>query len=215
MWEVVLGAIIAIVLTIAVENLRKPRLALQVAPHVDNEYQGRPATKARFLLIQCVNMPLPWFARWMSRSAALQCHGTLTFHHLDGQNIFGRSMPIRWSGSLEPTPLEFIVGESRGLIVDPQRMSTDSRVDIYPGEGWPLDVAARFDDEPNCYGWSNLNYFSTPVWRNPDWRLPLGRYLVNVTVVSSGERCTEVFRLINDVPQRDFRIEEAMPNDHV
>jgi hypothetical protein len=157
---------------------------------------------------------LPWIARWMSRSAAVQCHGFVTFHHLDGQNIFGRPMPLRWSGSPEPLPLIFL-GANPGRIIDPIRMSIDSRIDIHPGESGRVDTAVKFDNEPECYGWSNLNYFSAPPWRNPDWKIPVGRYLIRVVVESAGERCEGIFRLINDVGQQDFRLEPCLPQDRV
>jgi hypothetical protein len=136
----------------------------------------------------------------MSRNAALQCHGTITFHHLDGPNVFGGSMPIRWSGSPEPVQAQIIIGTSHGVIIDPNRWNTESRVDLYPDEARKVDIAAKFDNEPECYGWSNLNYLSNPEWRNPDFKLNCGRYLVvYVTVVSGGQRCSREFRLVNDV----------------
>jgi hypothetical protein len=95
------------------------------------------------------------------------------------------------------------------------RWNTESRVDIYPGEDWKLDIAAKFDNEPECYGWSNLSYFSEPKWRNPDFKLNRGRYLVNVTVVSGSQRCNRTFRLINDVRQSDFRVESSLSADQV
>lgn len=213
--EVVLGAIIAILITIWVENLRRPKLELRIARPTDVRYQGRPATQARFLGLELVNRSLPRWARWMSRDAAIQCHGTITFHHLDGQNVFGRAMPIRWSGSPEPVPMRLVIDDKHILIADPARLTLTSRIDVYPGEAERLDVAGRFDNEAECYGWSNESYFSDPVWRNPDWRLPSGRYLVKVTVISAGQICTGVFRLINDVAQQDFRVEPALPGDYV
>jgi hypothetical protein len=39
------------------------------------------------------------------------------------------------------------------------------------------------------------------------WRLVQGRYLVRVSVTSSGQRCQGTFRLINDVARTDFRLE--------
>jgi hypothetical protein len=71
----------------------------------------------------------------------------------------------------------------------------------------------KFNNEPECYGWCNLNYFSNPQWRNPDWKIPPGRYLVKVVVVSADQRCEGVFRLINDVAQQDFRLEPRQPQD--
>ena len=213
--EVVLGAIVAILTTIWVENLRKPRLELRIASPTDVQYQGRPATQARFLGLELVNRSLPRWARWMSRDAAIQCHGTITFHHLDGQNVFGRAMPIRWSGSPEPVPMRLVVDDKHILIADPARLTLTSRMDVYPGEAERLDVAARFDNEDECYGWSNESYFSDPVWRNPRWRLASGRYVFKVTVISAGQSCTGIFRLINDVAQQDFRLEPALPSDSV
>ncbi len=205
--EVALGALIAIILTIGTEYLRKPKLSLRIAPPEDRAYQGRVAKHARFLGIEVSNAPLPRIARWMMRNAALQCHGYITFHHLDGQNVFGRSMPVRWSSAPEPIPMILTLGHQQILITDPARFTLSPRVDIYPGESERLDVAAKFDEDEFCYGWSNESYFSTPHWRNPNWELPPGRYLVKVVVVSAGEKCTGIFRLIN--------LELPLPHDKV
>ena len=214
--EVTLGAIVAILVTIVIENARKPRLALHIAAHHDATYPpGRPAKTVRFLAVDLVNRPLPWLLRWMSRNPALNCHGTIEFHHLDGQTVFDRAMSIRWSGSPEPVPLHFQINNVQVLIADPAKLTLASRMDVYPGESERLDVAARFDNEPDCYGWSNDSYFSTPVWRIPDWRLPPGRYLFNVTVVSSGEKVSTIYRLVNDVPQTDFRLQPPLPQDKI
>jgi hypothetical protein len=90
-----------------------------------------------------------------------------------------------------------------------------SRIDVPPGETQRLDVAARFDAEDECYGWNNESYFSDPIWRNPEWRLNAGRYLVKVTIISAGDKCIGLFRLINDVSRLDFRLEAILPGDIV
>lgn len=210
----VLGAIIAILLTIFVENTRKPRLEIRIGQAADRQYEERPAQRARFLYLTLYNKPLPWWARWMSRSAAMHCKGTITFHHLnDGRDVFGRAMEVRWSSTLEAVPMFFNLGEQTIVIQNSAPVIHDTNV--YPGEAEPFDVAARFDDDTECYGWSNASYFSTPRWRNPDWRLPHDRYLVKVTIYSAGEKCTGVFRLINDVPRHDFRLEPRLRTDPV
>lgn len=217
---VVLGGIITILTVIYVENLRKPKRGLIIANSHDKEYgQDHPANKfvgvkkVRYLGISLMNKPPSWWQRWISRNAALQCRGFITFHHLDGQNIFGRAMPVRWSFTPEPLPLTGIINGTQIKIFDPARFNLESRIDIYPGEIHRLDVAARFNDEDECYGWKIENYFSDPPWRNPRWKLSAQRFLIKVTVVSSGDKCTGVFRLINDVPQDAFRIDPALPND--
>lgn len=215
--EIILGAVVAIVITILVEYLRKPKLRLRLAQASNPTYESgdRPAQAARFLALDLVNESLPSLARWMQRNAALQCHGTITFHHLDGQNVFGRAMPVRFSETPEPVPIQVVVGETRIAILEPSRLTGESRVDVYPGESKRLDVAVKFDDEPESYGWSNLSYFSDPIWRNQDWRLQPGRYLVRASIVSSGETVSSLFRIVADVARTDFRLELPLPDDVV
>jgi hypothetical protein len=123
-------------------------------------------------------------------------------------------MAGRWSSTPQPIPLEAITEDGRRFqIFDPMRLTLDSKVDVYPGEREILDIAARMDNEPDCYGWNNEAYLQEQLWRTPRWRLVPGRYLVKIVVASSGQRCTVIFRLINDVPQADFRLEPALPND--
>jgi hypothetical protein len=204
-----LGALIAIGTTILIEWLRKPRLRIELSVPVDNEYIDRQAKKARFLYLPLINVPLPWLIKWMMRDTALQCHGTISFFHLDGQKVFTEEMEIRWSDTPEPMPAFLVMDEKRYPILS--NFSFVTRVDICPGEHERFDVAAKFDNEEYCYGWSNETYFKG--WRNPDWKLIPGRYLVWVTIISSGQKCEGLYRLLNDVSRRDFRLEDPLPED--
>lgn len=194
-----------------VEYLRTPRLRLAIEqPPCDVPYPDgqRPALNARYLRLKLSNEPLPSAARWMQRAAALQCRGEITFHHFDdGQDVFGRGLSVRWADSPQPIASQILdlEGNPRFQILDFARAATTSRVDVYPGEEQLLDVAVRFDDEPDCYGWNDESYFYS--WRNRKWKLPQGRYLVKVVVTSSGQKCVAAFRMINDVALRtDFRL---------
>jgi hypothetical protein len=214
--SIVAGAIVAILTTITVEMVRRPKLRLRIAPAVDAPYpEDRPAKRGHALTVDLINDPLPPFFRWMSRSPALQCRGAISFHHLDGQRFFKDQMPIRFARSPQPVPMQIVLGELHGFLVDPMRLSADSRVDVYPGEFTPIDIAVKFDSEDECYGWSNLSYFSDPPWRHPDWKLPLGRYLIAVSVSSSGQKCTGLFRLLNHGGPKDFRLEPALTDDKI
>jgi hypothetical protein len=147
----------------------------------------------------------------MVRAPALQCRAEITFHHRDGHNVFGRAMDGRWASSPEPVASGIfdLEGTHKFSLLDITRITTASRVDVYPGESEILDIANRPFDDPNCYGWNNEAYFSQPKWRNPDWKLAPERYLVKVVVRSSGQTCVGKFRLINDVPRTDFRLERV------
>ncbi|MGC2829419.1 MAG: hypothetical protein WB627_05565 [Candidatus Acidiferrum sp.] len=214
MLQLISGAIIAMLVAIWVEYLRRPKLRLIVEAHpCDMRYENRPAKEWRGVRLKLYNEPLPSWAPWMTRSPALQCRGIISFHHLDGQNVFGRLMVARWSNSLEPVPIPIVNADgTQSQILDFGRLSPESRMDVYPGESELLDIAVRLDDDEECYGWNNASYFCTPLWRNKEWRLPPGRYLVKVTITSSGQKCVRVFRLINDISRTDFRLESTTEN---
>lgn len=165
--------------------------------------------------MECYNRPLPKWAKWMSRNAAVQADGTITFYNLDGQNLFGRLMAIRWSSAPEPLPMTIFLENKRVSFFDPSKFYLNQRVDIYPGENQTLDVVSRFDDEKECFGWNNESYFAQPSWRNPDWKISEGRYLINIHVISSGDHCSRIFRLINNVPMGDFRLENPLADDKI
>ncbi|HTT22859.1 MAG TPA: hypothetical protein VMG82_28270 [Candidatus Sulfotelmatobacter sp.] len=180
--SVVIGGLITILTAMGVEYLRRPRLHLIIEdPPLDVEYPaGKPARNTRYLRLKLHNKELPRGARWMQRAAALQCRGEITFHHLDdGQDIFGRAMPVRWSNSPELVPSRIVnmSGVVQGQIIDVAKLTPEYRIDVYPGEEEILDVAVRHDADEDCYGNNNEQYFSSPPWRNPRWKLSKGRYL--------------------------------------
>jgi hypothetical protein len=221
MWQVlqvVSGGIITIGTAVLIEYLRRPRLqfSIEEPPFEEPFGEGLPARDRRNLRLMLSNRSPRFGGRRLQRQAALQCRGAITFHHLDdGQDVFGGAMPVRWANSPEPIPLEGIAPDGgRFLIFDPVRFTTDSRIDIYPGDNaQPLDVAARYDNDEDCYGWNSERYPLALNLRNPAWRLPPGRYLVRVEVTSSGQKCVRIFRLINDVARAYFRLEPSTPDD--
>jgi len=214
--SIIIGGLITILTAMWVEYLRRPSLSLAIEePPLD-----RPAVTgrgtSRNLRLRLRNKSLPWILRWIQRAAALQCRGEITFHHLDdGQDVLGRAMPVRWVNSPEPVAPQIYdlqQHQPQFYIVDFSRGSGESRIDVYPGEEEMLDVAVRFQGEADCYGWNNEVYGNN--WRTPRWRLPRGRYLVKVVVTSSGQKCADVFRMVNDVEQlTDFRLIKASKVD--
>jgi hypothetical protein len=203
------GGLVTIAVTVLVEWLRQPRLDMRIAAPVEIGYRpGQPAARGTYLHVHLVNRALPYLLRWLARASAVRCRGTLTFYKLDGKPLFPSPMPVRFSKSPEPLALQLSVGGVPGVLVDPQRLSPESRTDVHAGDAEPFDVAAKFDEEASCYGWSNLNYFCRPVWRHPEWRIPPGTYEVEVTIESSGARCTRRFRLLNLVQPNVFEVQQ-------
>ena len=221
--EVIFGAVLSIIITIWIEYLRKPKLRFRETNTNDIDYshlvEKRPAKKARFLNLTIENSPLALLVRWLSRTAALQCHAAISFYHLDGQDVFARVMTGRWSGTVEPTPTIQILGDGNhveSIVISGNATvasTSTTRMDIYPGERASLDIAVRFDDDSECFGWNDEGYFSEPLWRNPKWRLLPGRYIVKVELTSAGDKATSYYRLINDTDMSSFRLEQARADD--
>jgi hypothetical protein len=212
LWEAkgeVFGAIIAIGTAIGVEFLRRPNLKLLIIEPTDNTIKSdddpRINVRIRSLCIRLLNKPITW----MMRDPALQCRATITFYYCSGEKVFREAMEGRWSNSLEPIPVTVVAPDGQRLkIYDPQRLTLVSRIDVHPGESEDLDIVARHYDKSECYGWNNERYFSAPKWN-----LKAGRYLVKVLVSSSGRKCCDVFRLMNDGLISDFRLEMATPDE--
>jgi hypothetical protein len=207
------GAVLSVLFVVYLEYTRKPKLRLVIeTPPTDADYADKPARHARFVRVRLQNLPMRKAFRWLGRSGAMQCHGDVQFCHFeDGGPIFARPMPIRWAGD---DPISYHVANGQIVpLFDPAKYQAAFYRDVYPGESRPIDVAGRFDDESECYGWSNETYLPNRGWRNPDWKLPRGRYLVIVTVYSAGDECSGVFQLENSVGIKDFRLLEASSED--
>jgi hypothetical protein len=79
---------------------------------------------------------------------------------------------------------------------------------MYPGIEEPIDIAVRFPEENQCYGFTNSSYSVEHEWgKDPDYRLENGRYLVEIQVSHTGGVAMERFFLRNDVPYGEFRLE--------
>jgi hypothetical protein len=162
-----LGALSSLCIVILVEWMRKPRLRLEIAANRDQVYpNGYPAGRVRFLEVTLRNSPLPCWLRWMSRSPASGCRASIDFLTLESDAVFSRSMAARWSASPQPVPLQFRLGELTAVIQDPNRFNLTSEIDVPAGEAESMGVVGRFDDDSDCYGWSNESYFGESPWRN-------------------------------------------------
>jgi hypothetical protein len=211
--DLVLGVLASVIVTVFFEFLKHPSLRVSEAPRDDMHYGTghKIARVARFIQVRVVNRKPLVFFRWLlSRYTALQCQAEISFFRLDGQKIF--DMTGRWSGWPEPLALTGHVGGMPIQLVNPYYLSPEfRRVDIYPRVPRKLDIAVRFDDESECYGWTTENY--QEEWRSPSRRLPQGTFLVKVTVYTDSKPSCGLFRLINDSDADKFRLSDASPGD--
>jgi hypothetical protein len=206
------GAVLSILLSLFIEFARAPKLIMvpmdpDVRPYVD---ANRTAT---WLRVKLQNLPFPRF-QWLNRVAAMQCQGDIQFHdRTTGAPIFKRRMPIRWSGSDEPsTPVPTANGTIEWRF-DAVKYNAALTRNCYTGPGELIDVVGRYDHDSECYGWSNETYFPDKGWRNPDWRIPSGTYLVKVTVSWAAGKKTSAFVLDNSQARDKFCLLPATTQD--
>ena len=201
-------------MSIFIEFQRKPKLHFEIE---EPPYDSKPSggiKEARFLRVLLCNNPMPGFLKWLGRNAALQCYGDIQFYHLeDGAPVFSRLMPIRWAAADEPLTWQVRSDNAIAQLFDPTKYNASFQRNCFPGTKELIDVAVRFDDDEDCFGWSSENYLPDKGWRNPEWKIPKGRYLAKVTVQSSGETISAVFQLENTVARKHFRLLNATQED--
>jgi hypothetical protein len=224
MWELfiswLIGTLTGAATAVSIEALKNHSVDVKIALADEAVYPGKPARtspnyamlqdfpaqKGVYLCLEAVNHPLPRWARWMSRSTAVQCRGELTFLYESGLPVFARPMPIRWVDAPEPLPMYIVIDNKKVPIYDPNAHHIPDSIDIYANRSRKFNIAAKFDDEDDCYAWNNENYTSIPEWRNPYWKLPRGRYFLVVDLNLCGAKLSRVFALFNEGVGENFRI---------
>lgn len=202
-----LGALFSILATMFIEYEKKPKLKFEIEhpPHDGWQSPEPNIAQSRFLRVKVYNKPMPTLLHWLDRSAALQCTGNVQFFRESGTAIFSSPMKIRWSGSDEPNSPQLNTSGVVVYLFDVPKYNAAFRRDCFPGVPELVDIAARYDNEDECYGWSNESYLKGV--RNPDFKLDKGRYLVKITIYFSGNTASHVFALENYASRKDFRLE--------
>ena len=100
----VAAVFISVAIVLALESLRKAKLRFSIGETAElkpNELGWRP--QAKWSHVYVYNQPMPKWLSWVfDRTPALACRGWITFHDLDGQDLFDRRMQVRWSNNPEP-----------------------------------------------------------------------------------------------------------------
>jgi len=204
---------ISILIVLGLESFKKPRLRFEIGTPgeiKENDPAGR--TPAKFTHVYVYNDPMPTALSWIwNRESAMSSRGWITFHDLDGQDIFGRKMDIRWANNPEPLIIDPQTGTAKGI--DWDKMRIGNIWNIPPGKiadevYGNLDVVMRTKDDTNCYGWNNNSYLHN--WKNPEWKLGTGKYLVKIVIITGGQTFIETIQIMNMERFEDFRLEPSL-----
>jgi hypothetical protein len=204
-----LGALISLIISIIIENQRKPKLSIELDnDSLDNNLVGKPAKIIKLLRVHVINKKKPAIFFWMNRDAAMHCNSEIQVFNID--NLlprFSQPIPTRWPRSDEP--LSYLFNPSKKelkQIFDISKYNAVNARNIYPNSEEPIDTFVRFDDDEECYIWNNDTYYRG--WRNPEVKIPSGRYYVIITVYSSGDVIKGYYQLENSASIDHFRLIE-------
>jgi hypothetical protein len=151
--------------------------------------------------------PEPLELALVDQKGALRISNAAAFQiNVDGQ-------PRTLSFPIEPI-MGLALDPTKGIVRDPLRLTARSTIDVYPGDAKLLDVAVKFVDATDvCYGWNNRSFSCSPKYRNSEWQIPIGNYLVEVLVRAAGEEARGIFRLVNASSLKDFRLESSTQDE--
>lgn len=111
-------------------------------------------------------------------------------------------MTARWSEADPPRVMQ--TSRPDGTYVAALE-SVQYAIDIPTGECGTIALAYRAKDSESCYGWTNESYLHN--FQHPSWKLDKGRHIARIRVVTAGREFVDAFKIINDAPFNDFRIE--------
>ena len=109
-------------------------------------------------------------------------------------------MDVRWTGS--PQPSQFI----HNGVLHWSDIDLLQYRDLHTNRGEGIDIAAKFGAETDCFGFTNTSYLHG--LKHPEWRLPEGRYTLQISIFAGSYVATKTFILRNDWPRLDFCLQD-------
>jgi hypothetical protein len=167
-------------------RLRVTRVFGQRPAWVDTYGRAIPNTAFSSLVLEVENDPPSPSAD----SVASMVTPRLAFLDWNGEERF--SFVGRWSDSNQPRP--FPVG-----FIPPE----SSTIDIPIGVRRQLDLAIKYDQEAECFGFNNESY-RFQLGRNPSWQLEPGEYIIRIRLRGSNVDQEFTIRFRNPDAGRDL-----------
>ncbi len=94
--------------------------------------------------------------------------------------VINEVINARWPSAPEPISTTIYNGKVVSIL-DSTKLFVGRNTTIYYHEPQRLDIGMKFDQEDDFYVFSNESYLYKD-WKNPEWRLGLGKYYVIVKV---------------------------------
>lgn len=198
--QMVLGAVVSGFVAVILDWLRRPKLTISIGepPLPVKTVDAEGNILENYTAVRALAANTRRWPRWWPRQTLIRASALITFHDpRTGADLFNRSMRGRWASLPQPEIMVLVEGK-KTLWADPALIANVPEIDIPWGEVEPLDIAVRFQNDSDAYGWSNDSYYDQQKRYRPErWRLPLEGCLVRAIVQGSGERCSAVYRLVN------------------
>jgi hypothetical protein len=198
--------IVAVVLPIGLEWLRRPRLEIRAA-----RWTASGPMPWTFAVVHVRNRQLPSWVP-LSRLTAESCRALVEFRRGDERDLAIPEIDARWSARPEPIKQELVdppdelAQEAPGakLVIqrfDPAAVPNTLTYDVPAGDRWEEIAIAILHQEGDAYGFG-ANSYQYPQWRNPLWQLDRRVYTVTVKLDASSVSKTQRFKL--DYLKPDF-----------
>jgi len=220
LWEILAGAVLSISTTLGVEYLRLPKLDILIEEEPSiRDYRGlsKPAERAKFLRVKLWNQSPNWFEKILNKviplSEARNCHGYINFYRFNGTPIFTDPMKLRWSGSHGPFKRSVVREDKIITFIDPTIVSDTYWRTCYPNKVETIDIACRFDDDSEAYGWTTESMIGEQLWRKPEFKISEGIFIVSIEVRTENRRAMKYFQLNNDSGVENFQLINAKRED--
>lgn len=207
--SLVIGFLIGFVASLTVvaflELCKRPYLTIKVGSVAEGQF--RDESPYRFVHVSIRNKRASkLFSLISDRSVAFSCQARLEVRSADtGNRVIDEEIIARWAGTPEIVqPVSISPGSPTRYIPDITKLPMGRKMDIIPDHNEEIDIVIKFEDEPECYIFSNESYLAgSPLWRKPDWRLDKGIYDILVTVVCGSIQKSKHFILENRGPRRE------------
>lgn len=198
----IIGVLVGAAIVMLIERQRKPNLSLNIGYAGETDWgENQNPRYVKVLEIGVKNSQLCHLLRpFMHRNAAVHCYGNVFFYEQSGEEytrIFNK-IDVKWTS----LPATQIIHSKILKGFTPYEVKYN---DIHPGETELIDIAAKYDDDEDCYVWCYDSYKCLRL-KNPELRIPNKECFVYMDIRFAGQHLIDVFKMINGKSREQFEL---------